>query len=348
MSLFEVTEFDRKIYENELRDYLPDEMIDIHTHVWRGKVVLTPDYDKRQVVWPILVAAENTYEDIREAYRLFFPGKRVTPLIFASKVKNIGLVKERNDYIAEAMKALSCPGLYYCHPKQSSGEVEAEVLKHGFIGLKSYLTLSPSYIPEKEVRILDFFPPHILEVADKHGLIVMLHVPRPQRFRDPVNIAQIKYICEHYRGLKLIVAHVGRAYCRSDLGNAFSDIGFYDNLWYDFTANTNEEVFVELLKNYPLDRIMFGSDEPIVRMRMRRIDENGKYINLVPPGLYGDPAQDSHLREVTPEEAAKITFFMYEEILSMKRAQARLGLGDNVTEMLYFSNADKLIKSVTH
>ena len=34
MALFEVKDIDRKIYETELRDFLPEKMIDIHTHVW--------------------------------------------------------------------------------------------------------------------------------------------------------------------------------------------------------------------------------------------------------------------------------------------------------------------------
>lgn len=346
MSLFEVTKYDREVYEGQIRDYLPDSIIDIHTHVWKGRVSPDDLTDTRKVIWPYLVAPENKYEDITEAYKLFFPGKKVMPLIFASKIENLESCRERNAYIVEAKEKTGYPALYFAHPKQSAEEIEREIKAHGFLGLKVYLDLSPAYIPENEIRIFDFLTFDMLEIADRLGLIVMLHIPRPKRFRDPVNVAQIKYICEHYKNLKLIIAHVGRAYSMLDVGNAFDEIGFYDNLWYDFTANTNADVFELLLKKVPNDRIMFGSDEPIIRMRMRRIDENGKYINLVPPGLYGDPKQDSHLREVSPAEAEKITFFMYEEILAMKEAQRRLGLGDNVTEMLFCENAEKIMRSV--
>ena len=34
MALFEVTAYDKKIYEEELRDFLPDKILDVHTHVW--------------------------------------------------------------------------------------------------------------------------------------------------------------------------------------------------------------------------------------------------------------------------------------------------------------------------
>ena len=34
--LFEVNDVDRQVYETELRDFLPEKMIDIHTHVFVG------------------------------------------------------------------------------------------------------------------------------------------------------------------------------------------------------------------------------------------------------------------------------------------------------------------------
>ncbi len=343
MSLFNVTDNDRKIYETEIRDFLPDKVIDIHTHVWKGTTEIRSAEESRAVVWPSLVAADNPIEDITEAYKLFFPGKEVTPLIFASKIEDVKTCRERNEYISQAVRQSGYPALYYIHPEQSAYEVEREIYRNGFLGIKGYLNLSPSYIPENEVRILDFFPPHMLEMCNRNGLMMMLHIPRSKRFRDPVNLEQIKYICEKYPDIRLVIAHVGRAYCQCDVGSAFEQLKCYPDLYFDFTANCNQWVFEQMLENISPDRIMFGSDEPILRMRTHRIEENNTYINLVPPGLYGDPSQDPHLREVSAEEAEKITFFMYEEILAMKRAVAAKGMGRTEIDKLFYGNAAKLI-----
>ena len=75
-----------------------------------------------------------------------------------------------------------------------------------------------------------------------------------------------------------------------------------------------------------------------------RIEENGTYINLIPPGLYGDPKQDPHLREVSAEEAEKITFFAYEELLAFKRASKTLGLSREDVEDIMYNNAVNLIE----
>ena len=35
MALFEVTDYDRKVWEEELKDFLPDRILDVHTHVYK-------------------------------------------------------------------------------------------------------------------------------------------------------------------------------------------------------------------------------------------------------------------------------------------------------------------------
>jgi len=113
---------------------------------------------------------------------------------------------------------------------------------------------------------------------------------------------------------------------------------------YDFCANCCEYAITEVLRHAGPKHVMFGTDMPILRMRCRRIEENDTYINLIPPGLYGDPKQDSHLREVSPEEAESITFFAYEELLAFKRACQTLGLTKQDVEDIMYNNAVNLIE----
>ena len=114
MALFEVKDIDRKIYETELRDFLPEKMIDIHTHVWleslRPPKPLKPGEVKRTVTWPSLVASENSIEDLQETYRLMFPGKEVTPMIFTSTGRETA--PALNQYISECARRTGVPALY--------------------------------------------------------------------------------------------------------------------------------------------------------------------------------------------------------------------------------------------
>lgn len=346
MSLFTVTDYDKQVYETQIRDFLPGKIIDIHTHVWlkgnAAKQENEPDEAKRTVSWPSMVAADNSVEDLKQTYRLMFPGKEVSALMFAG-IGGASVLPAYNDYVSQSAKKSGFPALYYSHPKQSGEQIEQQVKAGGFLGLKSYLDLAPKYIPEAEIRIFDFFPKHQLKVIDKLRGIIMLHVPRHARLRDPVNLAQILDIKQQFPNIRLIIAHIGRAYCENDVGNAFEVLSQSADLLFDFCANTSEFVMTKLLDSVGPKRVLFGSDMPILRMRMRRIEENNTYINLIPPGLYGDPNLDPHLREVTKQEGEKMTFFMYEQILAFKRASENVGLTSQDIEDVFYGNARALL-----
>jgi len=344
MALFEVTANDRKIYEEELRDFLPDKIFDVHCHIalqeHKKPAPLKPGEVKRTVTWPSLVAKQNSIEDLQETYELFFPGKQCKALVFS----DAGHGEAINNYVSDASRRSGFPALYYSHPNQSAQEIEQKIRQGGFLGLKSYLDLSPKYLPEAEIRIFDFFPKHQLAKLNEMGAICMLHIPRHGRLKDQVNIQQILEIKREFPNVRLIIAHIGRAYTKGDVGDAFEYLTQAPDLMYDFCANCCEYAITELIRNVGPKHVMFGLDLPILRMRTHRIEENGTYINLIPPGLYGDPSQDSHLREVSPEEAEKITFFAYEELLALKRAAKTLNLSKEDIEDIMYNNAVNLIE----
>ena len=344
MALFEVTANDRRIYEEELKDFLPDKIFDVHCHIalqeHKKPAVLQPGEKKRTVTWPSLVAKQNSIEDLQETYELFFPGTQCKALVFSDAGHGV----EINNYVADASRRSGFPALYYSHPNESAEVIEQKIREGGFLGLKSYLDLSPKYLPEAEIRIFDFFPKHQLAKLNEIGAICMLHIPRHGRLKDQVNIQQILEIKREFPNVKLIIAHIGRAYTKGDVGNAFEYLTQAPDLMYDFCANCCEYAITELIRNVGVKHVMFGLDLPILRMRTHRIEENGTYINLVPPGLYGDPSQDSHLREVSPEEAEKITFFAYEELLALKRAAKTLGLSKEDIEDIMYNNAANLVE----
>jgi hypothetical protein len=291
------------------------------------------------------VAAESPIEELQETYRLMFPDQEVVPVPM-SVYKRGDDLEALNAYTAEAAARNGYPAFIYAPPEWSGEELEEKVKAGGFVGVKVYLDLSPDYIPVSEIRIFDFLPHHFLEVINRNKWIAMLHIPRHGRLGDPVNLAQMLEIEEKYPDVKLIIAHAGRAYCEEDVRNAFQVLKSTEKMMFDFSANTNAKVFEGLIQCVGPKRIMFGSDLPVLRMRMRRICENGKYVNLVPKGLYGDVSGDPNMREVEGEEAEKLTFFMYEELKAFKRATEASGLSRGDVEDIFFNNAKGLINSV--
>jgi hypothetical protein len=228
-------------------------------------------------------------------------------------------------------------------PEATAEQLEADLVRWGCHGIKVYLGFAPKSLAPEDITIFDFLPKHHLEVLDRRGQIVMLHIPRSGRLKDPVNLEQMLEIDQMYPNVKLIIAHVGRAYCEEDIGNAFEVLKKTERMNFDISANTNEVVFRRLLECVGPKRVLFGSDLPIARMRMRRVCENGRYINVVPRGLYGDVSGDVHMREVDGEEAEALSFFMYEIVDAFRRAAEAVGLSADEVKDVFLGNARGLL-----
>ena len=345
-SLFAVNPIDREFYRQRLQDFLPTRLIDVHSHIWLSRFRSQEEESRiRAVTWPQRVAVDNSIEDLLESYDLLFPGKRVTPVVFGMALSSGDDIDAGNEYVSLSAQRNRLPALIFADPGWSATDFEQRIIAGKFVGAKVYLTRSDPRIPEKDIQIFDFLPHHQLRVLEKHGWIVVLHIPRAARLRDPLNLAQMIEIERTYPNVKVIIAHVGRAYCPEDVGNAFEVLGQTRKMLFDFSANTCEETFEQAIRSVGPKRLMFGSDLPIVRMRMRRICESGAYVNVVPKGLYGDVSSDPHMREVAGEEADQLSFFMYEEIDAFRRAAQSTGLSKDQIEDVFYGNAAEILRA---
>lgn len=343
MSLFPVKPYDREVYEQELRHFLPDTFIDCHTHVWLDAFNhFHPDDAHRSCAWPGMVAKDNSVEDLNETNRLLFPGKKVVSVLYGQTSVTVDL-KKNNDYVAKKAEEYHFPALYVTHPSQSAEEIEQELAAHPcFKGLKVYLEFAPPYIPNSEIRIYDFLTPEHLALANRHHWVVQLHIPRPKRLADPLNYVILREIEEKYPDLQLLVAHLGRAYADEDVGDALEYLKGTKKTVWDFTANTNQHVMERVLNQFGPDRFIYGTDFPIFRMKARRTVENGFYVNEIPKGSLGDVSADPHMREIESPQAERITFFIYEEILSCKRACQTMGLGREDVNKIFYANSARI------
>jgi predicted TIM-barrel fold metal-dependent hydrolase len=328
-------------YYHERLGFLPPRIIDIHTHVWLLSARRPSEVGPRGPTWPGRVAAENPIEDHLASYRLLLPGQAVTPVIFGPATRAYDL-EESNRYVSQVAARQHLPCLLVTSPEWTALDLELQVVEGGFLGLKPYLEFAPPHIPSDDIAIFDFLPYHHLELADARGWIVMLHIPRRARLRDPLNLRQLAEIDSRFPGVRLVIAHLGRAYCPQDVGDAFAVLKD-TRACFDFSANTNAWAMERALRSVGPKRMLFGSDQPVVRMRMRRICEDGFYVNLVPPGLYGDVRDDPHMREVSVEEGSRLSFFLYEELSAFGQAADAVGLTkDDIADIMYH-NAARLI-----
>lgn len=342
---FAIANRDQEFYDQYLRDFLPPRIIDIHAHVWLKEFRVEQDSGpKRAVTWTSLVAEDNSFEDLARTYELMFPRQQTNALVFGFPSNEYD-VDASNIYVAENAREFGDWPLLLSRPEWSAERLNS-ALQHGrFLGTKVYLNFAPRDIAGDQIRIFDFAPKHQLQVLNDRGAILMLHIPRPRRLRDPQNLEDLVAIEREYPNLQVIVAHVGRAYCNSDLGDAFTVLKDAQRLKFDFCANTNDYVFEKALEAVGPQRMLFGSDLPITRMRMRRVCEDGRYVNIVPRGIYGDISRDPNMRDSSAEEVDSLTFFLYEQIAAFRRAAERRDLSRSDVEDVFYTNAVNMIEA---
>ena len=90
MYFLNMEDFDREVYEKELKSFLPDEFIDFHVHVFKNNFERFGAQSKAAATkvksWVGLIGKdtyldEMTIEQLNDTLTTLFPDKKVTPLL---------------------------------------------------------------------------------------------------------------------------------------------------------------------------------------------------------------------------------------------------------------------------
>lgn len=332
---YQMSDYDKKVYQEELQEFLPETIVDSHVHICTEEHLC--DYQKDGATkWIYRVGVTCPIEDLQSTYSTLFKDKRVIPVLLGNVS---GKIKESNLYTEEVMKKNGLPGLF-CTAYDMSAEYLEEHVLNRFDGLKPYCNNCRPEVNGADADIYDFMPEEHFKFADKYGLKVVLHISKRDRLKNPDNVKRLLEIEQKYPNAKVIVAHVGRAYSPEDLGDALEILGKNTkNMLFDFSANVQDVAIRKCIEAVGTKRVIFGTDMPVTKMKMYRISEKGNYINVVPRGLYGDVSDDAHMRE---SDEKNITNFVYEIIRSFKRVAGDLTLTKADVEDIMCSNAVKL------
>lgn len=328
-------EVDRLIYQEKICPWLPPKIIDCHVHLGLEKYCDTMSEERRAEIWAMEVGIFQSWEQLRQTYRTLFPKQEVSVLAFGSVYREVN-IEECNDYVSSGLTdhRNRGQGLLVTRPEWDAHCIE-EAMSNGFIGIKPYPDLAPQH--SQEVSIFDFVPKSHLAVLNRLGGVMMLHLPRAERLSDPNNIKELIEINDRYPDIRLIVAHIGRSYC---IETAKAGLGHFvdrPSIYFDTAANLNADVFEYALETVGQDRILFGSDLPIMLMRGVREYSCGKYTNFT-NGPYS-----WNTNRKSKEQEAQYTYYLYEEIQSIIEAVKRLGLGIDCMEKIMYSNSANLL-----
>ena len=321
------------IYEQEIRDFLPDAVLDFHVHVFNREAI--PD-DLPGYPVPGGNIHDYTVDELLADMKMVLPDKYFSAVIFGMPEKDYDH-HSNNQYIAAHSDGGRISPLRLLRPEDDPDAVLQDIRKHRFFGVKPYL----NYVTGKkneDIEIRDIIPPPLMESLAGVGGIVMLHVPRRKRLADPVNQEQILAYADSYPDTKIVLAHIGRAYYMKSIFGQLEAIRKRANIYVDISAISNWEVLEYLFSHFDRKRILYGTDTPIGLFGMISVELNNQYTYIT--------SKPWHLSISDDRGGLTFTCFIYETIRAVKKAVQRLGLKDSFLEDLFRENGLRLLASV--
>ena len=316
--------YSEKFTENEmlLRDefseWLPECIIDCHAHCNLPEHVLSIDdrsYHHMLSTFPSFSLVES-----RHWHGLFYPGKRLRTLRFPKTFRGIDH-RRANLYLLEESLEGDRVALYGL---PDDVPYTIDTLSHPRV---SALKMYYSYLNPPATEVYQYFPPPVLEVAERLSIPIILHPPRV----ITKCIDQLLRLLQDFPALRVSVAHMGLTKCLvPGLREAYEQLARFESVVLDTSMVPSAEVILLGLQVFGLERVMFGSDEPLSLIRAATYEhpEFGQRLMTEYPYHWVNPSEQSSYRHLVP---AGITHCHWQCMAAIKAALTQLADGMQVT-----------------
>ncbi len=324
---WELRDYDRDFFAKELESFLPDQIFDSHAHLYE-----LDHWDPPRTLLE-KGPAVATLEEYRRHMQWIMPGRKVSGLFFGGGIYERSYEASNRFVAAEVAKDPSSRAQLIVSPRQDAEEVRAAVRKDHFVGLKVYHTFSRRK-PTWDSELRDYLTEEHVRVAHEEGLSITVHLVRARAVADLVNQEQIRYYCERYPNIRMILAHAGRGFNPYHTIEGIRALKGLRNLWCDLAAVTEAGGFEAIIETLGHDRLLWGSDFPDSHFRGRCVAIGDEFLWLFENTLDWD----------TVAGYAKIRplFVAHESLRAFKLAATRMHLRDSEIEDIFCNNGRRL------
>ena len=333
---FHKTPLDEAFYRERLQLRMPREIVDAHLHVSLPAHSAGLSRESIRNDWALQCGVAMPHEKARYYWSALAPDARVE-LLALPLVHPDADIPANNAYLAGLAGAGGLSALMAVRPEWEASRCERELEEGGFAGFKPYPYMA-SRAKGAEVGIFDFLPRAQLDVLQRRRAAVLIHLPRAGRLADDDNAAELKAMVDGWPDVRVVVAHFGRAFNPKVLDEGARKLGDYARaLHWDCSAVLNPEVYAIAFDRLDRDKILFGSDLPILRWHGRRRWTENAYRNL----CREDFPWNAHEEGAAAE--ARYVFFLYEQLNNILDGIARTGDGA-LRDKLFAANARRVYR----
>lgn len=305
-----------------LNGFLPDKIFDSHAHVIdssflpgthkAGEVNTAGVAEYRKNMMPMLRYPRELYANL-----ITFPDSAMalpgSKALSESDKFLVRQLEEDADTVGEIMVA----------PHENCEDIESRLVHPRIRGLKCYFTLSPRQIHGDESPE-EYLPSSMLEVADRHGMVITLHLAKAAALSAPENIDFVCSAAKKYPDATIILAHSARAFCAHTVMKNIDRLKDLSNVWFDFSAICESPSIIKIIDTVGSSRCMWGSDYPTNTFRGKAITVADRFI---------------WLDEKSLPNAINLGI---ENLYAMKEACELMHLSDSQIEDIFYNNAKRL------
>ena len=335
--VLKVNDLDRRIWQEELEEFVPPRLYDMHTHLSRAQFNLDTRTDWTVHTWADpagIFDEEGSLEVLDSVEALLYPGRQVDHVLMGNPYQKCDFDGAIGFVAGVALKKPGTRALMLVHPNMTAEHVEESVVRHRFIGFKPYRWFAPG--DYQEARIPEFMPEHQLAVANRYGLYIGLHLSKKKAIADPENLDDLERLTEKYPRVRWVLYHCARSYSAWAMEKAAPRLRRLHNIWVESSSVCETDAFDALFSNIELSQLMYGTDDfPVGITR-------GKYVTWG----YGWEGMTAHNQTFsTPHCDGRLTFTRYEMLRAMRRAARHQRFSKEQIDDLFYNNAERLVNA---
>ncbi|MCM8822787.1 MAG: amidohydrolase [Candidatus Omnitrophica bacterium] len=322
----EIRDVDRKIW-SDVSHFIPEKIFDFHIHTFQSWGFSS------EIPEPLRIYLPCDIKSILSNIRLILVNREMSGLITGWPSTQSDLIKQ-NEYIASSADENDLFFLALTDPQFDQSYLETLIKKKQCIGFKPYKCFAKN--PE-EARITDYISQQQLEIANRYGLVITLHLSRKAGISDPLNIEDLSLLAERYPSIIWNLAHCGRSFIPDYLENSIKQLSHLKKMkiYFDTSAVNDNDVFTIIFSEFGPEKILYGSDVPVSLLRGRCVGFGYDWAFI---------AEQTH--KITASFPVSPTLVIYEELKAMKKAFKRLNFSGNEAERIFFKNAIEIVKMV--
>jgi len=257
------TEEDQNL-AGEIVDRLPDQLFDAHVHLYAQAhispapaVVRGGPMQAGVDEWSLRLGQQVGRDRLRHALCIPFPSQG-------------GDVATANRFVlTQVHPHQNLRALVLISPHSVRSDVEALLDAHPqIVGFKVYHLLAEQ-AHTYQCLPSAFIPDWAWELADRRGLLILLHMVRDAALADRANQEYILQNCRRHPRAKLLLAHAARGFHSPNTVKGIASLRGLTNVYFDTSAVCEADAIAAILDEFGPRRVLWGSDFPISQQRGR-------------------------------------------------------------------------------